>query len=126
MAPGERRRMLDELGGRPLEHHAAAVAARARPEVDDPVRAGDHVEVVLDHDDRRATVNEAIQQPHKTVVTVGVRDELGEPRQMRGDLTAGRAVAWSYAGERRIKGLPGELKLFRARRPPRPPEPPGP
>jgi adenylate cyclase len=31
---------------------------------------------------------------------------------------AGRAFAWSYAGDRRIKGLANELKLFRARRPP--------
>jgi len=30
----------------------------------------------------------------------------------------GREVAWSYAGERRIKGLAGELEVFRARRPP--------
>ena len=32
--------------------------------------------------------------------------------------TVGRAVAWSFAGERRIRGLPGEQRLFRARRPP--------
>ena len=32
----------------------------------------------------------------------------------------GRAVAWSFAGERRIRGLPGEQRLFRARRPPAP------
>jgi adenylate cyclase len=30
----------------------------------------------------------------------------------------GRKVAWSYAGERRIKGLEEELKVFRARCPP--------
>jgi class 3 adenylate cyclase len=28
----------------------------------------------------------------------------------------GRQAAWSFAGVRRIKGLEGELRLFRARR----------
>ncbi len=30
--------------------------------------------------------------------------------------TVDGAIGWSYAGERKIKGLPGEMKLFRARR----------
>ena len=32
--------------------------------------------------------------------------------------TVGEAATWSFAGERRIRGLPGEQRLFRARRPP--------
>jgi adenylate cyclase len=36
----------------------------------------------------------------------------------------GREVAWSFAGERTIKGLPAELKVFRARMPPAAPDEP--
>ncbi len=37
----------------------------------------------------------------------------------------GRELAWSFAGERRIKGLAGDRRLFRARRPPEAPADPG-
>lgn len=48
----------------------------------------------------------AIARPGSVLVDAATHDAVG------------RDLAWSFAGERRIKGLPGEHKLFRARRPP--------
>ncbi|MDP2711770.1 MAG: adenylate cyclase regulatory domain-containing protein [Solirubrobacteraceae bacterium] len=48
----------------------------------------------------------AIARPGSVLVDAATHDAVG------------RDLAWSFAGERRIKGLPGGHKLFRARRPP--------
>ena len=50
------------IGRRPLCDDAAAFDAAARPDVDDPVGATDQVQVVLDDEDRRSTLNEVLQQ----------------------------------------------------------------
>src|SRR5439155_13135151 len=42
--------------------HLAASLAALGPEVDDPVRLLDHIEVVLDHEHRVARVDEALQR----------------------------------------------------------------
>ncbi len=39
-----------EFGRDPLELHRAALPAASGPKVDDPVRPGDHVQIVLDDD----------------------------------------------------------------------------
>src|SRR3954466_3946808 len=49
------------LLGRSLEHDAAATVAAFRAHVDDPVRFGDDVEVVLDHHYRVARVHQAMR-----------------------------------------------------------------
>src|SRR5688572_7283743 len=50
-----------EALGYALEDDAAAAAAALGPQVDDPVRLGDHIEVVLDHQHRVAGVDQAVQ-----------------------------------------------------------------
>ena len=44
-------------------HERAAVLAALGPEIDHPVRALDHVEVVLDHDERVAGIGQPLQRP---------------------------------------------------------------
>jgi hypothetical protein len=62
MASRQRFPGVDQTRRRALEHDAAAVVAGPWTKVDDPVGAGDHVEVVLDHDDRAAVVDQAVEQ----------------------------------------------------------------
>ena len=57
MLPSQRLFRLHQIGGRALEHDSAAVVARARPEVDDPVGVRHHRQVVLDDDDGLAGVD---------------------------------------------------------------------
>ncbi len=45
----------------PLRDDAAPGVAAFRTEIDDPVRFGDDVEVVLDHDNRVAGVHQPVQ-----------------------------------------------------------------
>jgi hypothetical protein len=54
---------LQELLGRRRQHHAPAAVSSLGPEVHDPVGLGDHVEVVLDQDDRVARVDQPVQHP---------------------------------------------------------------
>src|SRR5690349_3644732 len=79
-ASGEaRRRGGDLLGGTRGDDGAAAVAA-LRPEIDDPVRGLDHVEVVFDDDDGIAVVAQSVQhrEQHFDVVEVQPRGRLVE------------------------------------------------
>ena len=48
----------------------------------------------------------AAARPGTVLAAESVRDELGD----------GAGFSWSYAGARRLKGIKGETKLFRARR----------
>ena len=52
---------------------AAALVAGARADVDDPVAAGDDAHVVLDHDDRVAGVDQAVQLRQQPVDVGGVQ-----------------------------------------------------
>ena len=54
-----------DLVRRPRRDDLPAFLAGARPEVDDPVRAGDDAHVVLDHDDRVVPVHEPMQLAHQ-------------------------------------------------------------
>ena len=54
--PGDRVRVLQKLGVGPAVHHPAAVLARGRPDVDDPVGVRDGVLVVFDDDERVAEI----------------------------------------------------------------------
>ena len=54
-------RTFHNLLRRSARHDVPAVRARFRAQVDDPVGRLDHVEIVLDHDDRVALVDEAIE-----------------------------------------------------------------
>ena len=61
------------IGRRPLCDDAAALDASARPHVDDPVGATDQVQVVLDDEDGRTTVNEALQYVEEDLHVIGVQ-----------------------------------------------------
>ena len=55
----------DEVGGCALENDPAAVVASAGAEVDDPVGVRHHLQAVLDDDDRRPGLDEAVEQPEE-------------------------------------------------------------
>ena len=67
MGGRQRRTGGHQVGGRSGEHHPAAVMARPRAQVDDPVRVSHHRLVVLDDDDRIAVVHEPVEQPEQLV-----------------------------------------------------------
>ena len=54
MTPGLRRFDLLEPGGRAAVEDVAAMLARGRPDVDDPIGMADHVEIVFDDEQRIA------------------------------------------------------------------------
>ena len=50
-----------DLLRRSLRHDAAAAFSALRAEIDDPIRFGNDVQIVLDDDDRVAAVDESLQ-----------------------------------------------------------------
>jgi hypothetical protein len=62
-----------EIGRHALELHRAALLPGARPRIDDPVRQGDHVQIVFDDDDRGAGVDQPVEQPDQGVHIVHVQ-----------------------------------------------------
>src|SRR5256712_14195838 len=62
---GERARRLLELRLRAAEDDLAAALARARPELDDVVRGGDELAIVLDDDDGVARPGELVAELHE-------------------------------------------------------------
>ena len=57
--------MLAHLFRRPLCHHQTAAAPSFRSEVDQPVGTADHVQVVLDDDQRMTRLQQLAQGPHQ-------------------------------------------------------------
>ena len=50
--------------------HFAALIASFRAEIDDPIRALDHFQIVLDHDERVTGIDQSLknlQQPHDVI-----------------------------------------------------------
>src|ERR1700694_2137117 len=58
---GRRGRVARQLLGSALGDHVAALLATLGPEVDQPVRRLEHVQVVLDDDHRVAVIDKAVQ-----------------------------------------------------------------
>ncbi len=50
---------------RPFKQHFAASAAPFWPQIDDPIGLTDHVQMVLDEDNRVASVHQAINDAHQ-------------------------------------------------------------
>src|SRR5712692_8829280 len=73
--PGERLRLLHQVLGVALGHHAAAELARARPEVDDVVRAPDGVLVVFYNNKRIALRLELLQHVEQDAVVAVVQSD---------------------------------------------------
>src|SRR5262249_50869584 len=101
---GVRGRNLRNRLGRPLGHELAASGAAFGPEVEDPVRALDHVEMVLYDEHRVAGVDETLQDAEKPPDIVemepggglveNVEDVPTQPgAELSGDLEALRLAA---------------------------------
>ena len=58
-------RLFCNLRRRSRSDYPTAFLASTRSNIDDPVTGGSHRHVVLDHDDRVADLNEALQLPHQ-------------------------------------------------------------
>ena len=58
---GDASRRRCELSGRPGCDHAAASLATTRPKIDNPIRRGNHVQVVFDDDNRVANRYQPVQ-----------------------------------------------------------------
>ena len=104
IAAGVRRRVLDDLLGRPDRDDLPALFAAFRPEVDDPVGGLDHVEIVLDHEqavarlqqlaERRQQLGDVVEmQPGGRLVEDVEHAVAGLRRQMRRNLDALRFAA---------------------------------
>jgi hypothetical protein len=74
--------------GRALGHDQAAGVAALGAEVDQPVGRADHVQVVLDHDQRVAAVDQLAQRAHELGNVVKVQAGGGLVKQEQ------RALAW--------------------------------
>src|SRR3954447_10624482 len=97
VAPGVRRLDLGHLLGRAHRDDRAAVFAPLRPEIDDEVRGFDHVEVVLNHEQRVPRLEQLPErgqelgdvvevQPGGRLVENVQQPLAGMRRKMRGDL----------------------------------------
>ena len=81
-----------DLRGRPLGDDVAAVLARARPHVDEPVGAAHHLLVVLDDEDGVAEVAEPLERPDQPVVVAlvqpdrGLVEDVEDADELRADL----------------------------------------
>ena len=54
-------RSADEFFRRSCGYHPAALFATFRPKIDDPIRALDHIQIMLDHDDRIPRISQPVQ-----------------------------------------------------------------
>ena len=62
----------------------SAFVAGLRPEIDDPIGALDHLEIVLDHDDGVAGFDESLKQlhQHRDIVEMQPRRRLVEDKEI--------------------------------------------
>ena len=92
---------------------AAAAVAAFGAEVDDPVGGFDHVEVVLDDDDRVAAVGEALEHAEQ-LLDVGevepggrfVEDVEGAAGGARGESSVASLTRWASPPESWVAGWP--------------------
>ena len=105
-APRVRRRTRRDLLGRPDRDHLAAAVAALRPEVDHVIGALDHLDVVLDDEQRVAALRElrerpeqaldvGVVQPRRRLVEDEERVRLGVAAEVGGELDALRLPAES-------------------------------
>jgi len=77
VAPRVRRGMSRHLFRRSRDHDFAALIATIRTEIDDPIGAADHVEVVLDHQNRVPLIHKALDHIHELVHVVEAQTRGG-------------------------------------------------
>src|SRR5690606_24162449 len=101
---------------RPGRHHEAAAPPALRPEVEHVVRGLDHVEVVLDQDDRVALIHERVEGGEELADVVEVEAGRGLVEEVERVLRGGTAEvggeldALRLAAGERVRGLP-ELEV---------------
>ena len=87
-----RRRDVGESGRRPAVEDPSAVLAGLRTDIDDPVGAPDDVEIVLDDEDRVATLLQAIERVEQRLAVGGMQagrrfvEDVDDAEQVRADL----------------------------------------
>ena len=90
-----------EPGGRPAVEHVAAVLARGGTDVDEPVRAAHHVEIVLDDEERIARGLQALERAEQRFAVGGMQaggrlvehvDDAEQVRARSASRAAGAAV----------------------------------
>ena len=108
------------LRGGALGDHVAAVLARARPHVDEPVRDTHHLLVVLDDDDRVPEVAQPLERADQLVVVTLVQSDRGLVEDVRARRRAVSRSASRGAGaaprRRRASRMPGPAAGTRRRR----------
>ena len=74
---------LRDLLGRPNADDFTAVVTRFRPKVDNPVGTLDDFEIVLDHDDRVAAIDQALKnlKQHRDVIEMQTGRRFVEDEQ---------------------------------------------
>ncbi len=109
---GVRARVRHDLLGRALGHDASAAVAALGPQVDQPVAGAHHVQVVLDHHQAVAGVQELAQRAHQPgdVVEVQAGGRLVEQEQLA---LARRGLAAGGLGLRCLGQVAGELEALR-------------
>ena len=104
-----------DLLGRALGDQPAALLAALGAEVDDAVGGLDHVEVVLDHDDRVALVDQPVQHLEQALdvreVQAGGRLVEDVERPARRDLESSEAsfTRWASPPESVVAGWPRRM-----------------
>ena len=73
-----------ELFRGPLPHELAAFGSAFRSQVDDPVGAFDHIQVVLDHNDRIARVNQLLKNTHQFANIIKMQAGRGLVEDVKG------------------------------------------
>ena len=104
-----------DLRGRPFGDDLAAVQARARPHVDEPVGAAHHLLVVLDDDDGVADVAQPLERPDEARVVALVEadrrlvEDVEDADELRADLRREAEPLRLAARERRRRAIQGQV-----------------
>src|SRR5665213_1848441 len=115
-APGMRALVLHHLARRADGDDLAARVSPLGTQVEEPVRGADHVEVVLDHDDRLAGGDQAAEGGEELgdVLEVKSRGGLVEQEEPRaGDLAVGPARQGRDGAPGSLGEMPRELQALR-------------
>ena len=80
---GMRRRMQHHIFRRAIGHHLATCVATLRPQINQPIRCANHIQVVLNHHQRMTRIQQLAQRTHQLgdVIKVQSRGRLVQHEQ---------------------------------------------